>query len=815
MKFTLSWLKDHLETDADIETIAEKLTALGLEVEELSDPAADLAPFVIGYVEDAWRHPNADRLNVCMVNTGAETVQVICGAPNARKGMKGVFAPSGSYIPGTDHHLKAGEIRGEASNGMLCSERELGMSDDHDGIIDLPEDAPIGESFAAYQGLDDPVIEIGITPDRADCLGVRGIARDLAAVGLGTLKPLSAEPRQGTYDSPLKWQIAEGAETGCPYVAGRHFKNVENGPSPDWMQQRLTAIGLRPISALVDITNYVTYDLGRPLHVFDAKTVKGNPTMRWANEGDTILALDGKEYTLSDKMIAIYDDNGPEGIGGVMGGEISGCTEETTEVFLENALFNPVLVAETGRALGINSDARYRFERGVDPESAYWGVHVASRLISEICGGELSHVSEAGTVPTFDRHIDLRIDRMTRHSGLDVPLEEAEDALKRLGFETSVSKTEGAGVISAKVPSWRHDVETEYCLIEEVLRMKGFDAVPARSLTPAGALPTPAVDLPQRREAFAKKILAQRGMLEAVTWSFMPGDLAMLFVDPDAKEGPNAKDVFDRAAMTLANPISADLDVMRPSILPNLIQAAARNADRGAPDADLFEVGPAFRNPTADGQDTVAAGIRTGKAVPRHWAGPNRDVDAFDAKADALAVLEMCGAPTKNLQVSLDAPVWYHPGRSGSLRLGPTVIAWFGELHPGVLRKLGLKGRVAGFEIFIERIPMPRSKNSGKARPLLVAETLQPVSRDFAFLVDQETSAASLARAAAGADKKLITGADVFDVYEGAELDGKKSIAVAVTIQPLEKTLTDEEIDKIAEKVVASVEKQTGGKLRG
>lgn len=812
MKFTLSWLKDHLETEADIDTITDKLTAVGLEVEELSNPAADLDPFIIGYVEDAWRHPNADRLNVCMVNTGEDTVQVICGAPNARKGMKGVFAPSGSYIPGTDHHLKAGEIRGEASNGMLCSERELGMSDDHDGIIDLPEDAPIGESFARYQGLDDPVIEIGITPDRADCLGVRGIARDLAAAGLGALKPLLTDPIDGSYESPLSWQIEPGAESGCPYVAGRHFKNVTNGPSPDWMQRRLTAIGLRPISALVDITNYVTYDLGRPLHVFDANTVKGNPTMRWAKEGDTILALDGKEYTLSEKMIAIYDDNGPEGIGGIMGGKVSGCTEETQEVFLETALFDPVLIAETGRTLGINSDARYRFERGVDSESAYWGVHVATRLINEICGGSISYISDAGAMPVFDRTIALRIDRMTRHSGLEISAEEAKSALDRLGFLTELADQEGRPVITAKVPSWRHDVETEYCLIEEVLRMKGFDAVPARPLRPQQALPNAAIGLQQRREAFAKKVLAQRGMLEAVTWSFMPGDKAMLFVDPEASQ---TKDGFDRNTMTLANPISADLDVMRPSILPNLIQAAARNADRGAPDADLFEVGPAFRNPTATGQDTVAAGIRTGKAVQRHWATSPRDVDTFDAKADALAVLEICGAPTKNLQVSLDAPSWYHPGRSGSLRLGPTIIAWFGELHPGITRKLGLKARAVGFEVFVERIPSPRSKTRGKARPLLVAEALQPLSRDFAFLVDREISAASIARAANGADKKLITGTEVFDVYEGDELEGKKSVAVAVKIQPVEKTLTDEEIDALALKVITSVEKQTGGKLRG
>ncbi|MDJ0684063.1 MAG: phenylalanine--tRNA ligase subunit beta [Alphaproteobacteria bacterium] len=806
MKFTLSWLKDHLETEAGVAEIAERLTAIGLEVEEITDPAAGLEPFIIGYVEDAWKHPNADRLKVCQVSTGAETVQVICGAPNARKGMKGVFAAAGSYVPGTDHHLKAGEIRGEASNGMLCSERELGLSDEHDGIIDLPEDAPVGESFAAYRGLNDPVIEIGITPDRADCLGVYGIARDLAAAGLGILKAFDRTEIAGSYESPMAWRIDEHALDGCPYVAGRHFRNLTNGPSPDWMQRRLTAIGLRPISALVDITNYVTYDLGRPLHVFDAKTVKGDPTMRRARDGDTILALDGKDYTLTSDMVAIYDENGPEGIAGVMGGEETGCTLETTEAFLEVALFDPVMVAETGRALGINSDARYRFERGLDPESAAWGVHVATRLIQQLCGGDASTPVSAGTLPKPERRLDLRIARMTRHSGLEVPVEEAEEALKGLGFETEISEGAHGPMIHTVVPSWRHDVETEYCLIEEVLRIKGFDSVPARALRPSEALPGAAIGLQQRRDAFAKKVLAQRGMLEAVTWSFMPGDLAILF---------RADDGFDRAAMTLANPISADLDVMRPSILPNLIQAAARNADRGAGDVALFEVGPAFRDPTPTGQDTVAAGIRAGKTGERSWTGPVRDADAFDAKADALAVLEACGAPVANLQVSLDAPDWYHPGRAGTLRLGPTVLAWFGELHPGLARKLDLRGRAAVFEIFMERIPKPRGKSGGKSRPLLKTEALLPVGRDFAFLVDAGTAADALARAAAAADKKMIAGARVFDVYEGPELDGAKSVAVAVTIQPTEKTLTDPEIDAIAGKIVANVEKLTGGKLRG
>ncbi len=805
MKFTLSWLKDHLETDASLDEIAEKLTSIGLEVEGVEDPAAALKPFIVAHVDDAWQHPNADRLRVCMVNDGTSVTQVICGAPNARKGMKGVFAPAGSYVPGTDLLLKAGEIRGESSNGMLCSERELGLSDEHDGIIDLPDDAPVGTAFAEYRGLNDPVIEIGITPNRADCLGIYGIARDLAAAGLGTLKSPDLSTPEGSYEPPMVWKIEPDIGIDVPYTAGRHFRNVKNGPSPEWMQTRLKAIGLRPISALVDITNYVTYDLGRPLHVFDADKVKGNPTMRYAREGESLLALDGKDYSLDTDMVVIADNNGPESLGGIMGGELSGCTEETTSVFLEAALFNPIKVAETGRKLGVNSDARYRFERGVDPHSADWGVDVGARLIIELCGGEVSTKTAAGEVPGWDRQVDLRMPRLKRHSGIDVPVEEADAILQSLGFKTSVN----GDTIAAQVPTWRRDVETEFCLIEEVLRIHGFDRVPAVPLTPATPLPPAAISLEQRRVAYAKKILAQRGMLEAVTWSFMAGDLAQKFAKPDQ---------FDRAEMTLANPISSELDVMRPSILPNLVQAAVRNADRGMPDLALFEVGPVFRNSTDKGQDTVAAGIRSGSTGTRHWDEKPRAVDAFDAKADALAVLEACGAPVANLQTSDDAPAWYHPGRSGQLRLGPNVLAAFGELHPGIGKELGLKSRAAVFEIFVENVPVPRvkggAKAGGKARPLLKTASLLPLNRDFAFVVDEGVAADQLVKAVVSADKKMVKAAQIFDVYRGAELDGKKSVAIAVTIQPAEKTLTDEEIDAIGATIIANVAKQTGGALR-
>jgi phenylalanyl-tRNA synthetase beta chain len=802
MKFTLSWLKDHLETDASLDEITDALTALGLELEEVHDPAKELASFTIGYVVEAKQHPNADRLRVCIVDTGSEKIQVVCGAPNARTGMKGVFAPSGTHIPGTGLDLKKGVIRGEESNGMLCSERELGLSDEHEGIIDLPEDAPLGESFARYKGLDDPVIDIAITPNRGDCLGVRGVARDLAAAGIGTLKPFTAaEKVDGSFESPVQWKrdFPKGEEGACPMVVGRYFRGLKNGPSPDWMQQRLLAIGLRPISALVDITNYVTFDLGRPLHVFAAdKLTGGDLTMRFAKDGERILALDGKEYELEDGMTCIADGKGVHGIAGIMGGEESGCTEDTTEMFLEVALFDPIRTAATGRKLGIESDARYRFERTVDPASALWGAEVATRLVLEICGGEASELSIAGEMPDTARQISLRPDRVKTLGGVDIDVEDQCRILKTLGFETDTSE----GQIVATTPSWRPDIDGEACLVEEVLRVNGFDNIPVVPLDRDSALPQQILTVGQRRESFARKTLAGRGMLEAVTWSFMDDSQAGLFGGvPDV--------------LRLDNPISSDLSVMRPSILPNLLAAAGRNADRGYADNALFEVGPSWRDDTPEGEDVLAAGLRTGRSGHRHWSDPPRAVDAFDAKADALAVLAACGAPVDNLQVSRDAPAWYHPGRSGALRLGPNVLAWFGELHPRVLKGMDVKGPAAGFEIFIHKVPMPRAKG-GKTRPLLRPSPFQPVGRDFAFVVDADVAADSIVRAAKGADKALISDVRLFDLYEGEGLgENKKSVAIAVTLQPTERTLTDEDIEKVSAAVVAAVTKQTGGVLRG
>lgn len=804
MKFTLNWLRDHLETEASLDEICERLTALGLEVEGVDNPAAKYAPFTIAHVVSAEQHPNADRLRVCIVDTGSEQVQVVCGAPNARAGMKGVFAPAGSHIPGTGVDLKKGNIRGQDSNGMLVSEREMGLSDEHDGIIDLPADAPVGQAFAAFMGLDDPVIEIGLTPDRGDCAGIRGIARDLAAAGVGTLKPAARMgPVAGTFDSPIAWRRDLGDDgDACPYVAGRYFRNVKNGPSPQWLQDRLRAVGLRPISALVDITNYVTMDLGRPLHVFDADKVQGDLVMRFAREGESLLALNDKSYDLGSDMAVIADDNAVAAIGGIMGGEPTGCTLETTNVFLEAALFDPIRTAATGRALQIDSDARYRFERGIDPHSADWGIEVGTSLILELCGGEASHAVNAGEVPEWRREITLRPSRVMALGGLDMPAERSVEILQRLGFEADLAD----GLITAVPPAWRTDVEGEADLVEEVARVVGYDEIPAVSMPRLSAMPTPALSGPQRRVSLAKRTLAGRGMLEAVTYSFTDGTLAAAFVG-------------DNAPIRLANPISSELDVMRPSILVSLASAARRNLDRGFDSFALFEVGPAYETTGDDGQHLVAAGIRVGREGPRHWAEHTanrtaRPFDAYDVKADCLALLEAIGAPAANLQATTDAPGYYHPGRSATLRLGRNEIAWFGDLHPRILRALDIDQPVVAFEIFLDRAPLPKQQSA--MRPLLKVQPLQPVSRDFAFVVDADTPAEKLVRAARAADKAMVTAVDVFDIYQGEHIEpGKKSVAIAVTLQPEGQTLTDAEIDAIAAKVIAQVEKQTGGALRG
>ena len=802
MKFTLGWLKSHLETEESLDTIVDKLTMVGLEVEGVEDRAAKLAPFIVGYVVEARPHPDADRLSVCLVDTGTAKVQVVCGAPNARTGMKGVFAAAGTTIPGTGLALKAGNIRGQASNGMLCSPREMGISDDHEGIIELPDDATVGQPFAPALGLDDPVIEIAITPNRADCLGVRGIARDLAAAGLGRLKPRVVAPLPGGFKSPIgvRLDFTAADRDACPYFVGRHIRGLRNGASPKWLQDRLTAIGLRPISALVDVTNFFTIDVGRPLHVFDAETLAGSIHVRLARHGEKVLALNGEEYVLTGSETVIADDDGALALGGVIGGESSGCSDKTTNVFVEAALFDPIRTAATGRRHDIVSDARYRFERGVDPAAVIEGMESATRLIIELCGGEPSDLVVAGEAPEWRRIYTLRPARIHGLGGVDVPRDKAAAILTKLGFEVD---DRSDGMLAVQPPSWRGDVQGEADLVEEVTRIWGYERIAATPLLPDSALPTAALTPAQRRVRDAKRALAGHGLLEAVTFSFMAAAHAAQF------GGGNA-------SLALANPISAELDMMRPSILPNLLLAAQRNADRGYPDNALFEVGPIYRDDTPTGQATVAAGVRAGFAAARHWATPQRPVDVFDVKGDALALLAALGLSIENLQVASEAPAWYHPGRSGVLRFGPqAIVAHFGALHPDALAKLDVKGPMVGFEVFLDALPPPKAKGT-RARPLLKPSPYQPVERDFAFVLDADIPAERVTRAARFVDRNLIAGVSVFDVYQGKGVpEGKKSLAISVRLQPTQRTLTDAEIEAVAQRIVAAVAKATGATLRG
>ncbi|RUU29145.1 phenylalanine--tRNA ligase subunit beta [Mesorhizobium sp. M6A.T.Ce.TU.016.01.1.1] len=801
MKFTLSWLKDHLETDASLAEIVERLTSIGLEVEHVDDKAS-LKPFVIAKVLTAVQHPDADRLRVLTVDTGdgKPPVQVVCGAPNARAGLIGAFAAPGTYVPGIDVTLTVGKIRGVESHGMMCSERELELSDEHDGIIDLPEDAPVGISYAAYAHLDDPLIEINLTPNRPDATSVYGIARDLAASGLGTLKAAPVEAIPGKGETPVKVTI-EAPEL-CPGFALRLVRGVKNGPSPKWLQQRLIAIGLRPISALVDITNYVTFDRGRPLHVFDANKVAGNLVVRRARDGEKVLALDGREYTLTPDMCVIADQDGVESIAGIMGGEHSGCDENTTDVLIESALWDPITTARTGRTLGIISDARYRFERGVDPEFMVPGVELATRLVLDFLGGTPTETEVVGYAGHVEKIVSFPLSEVKRLTGIEVPRDESLGILNRLGF-----KPEGAGdVVNVAVPSWRPDVDGKADLVEEVMRIHGVDNIAPQPLGAHDAVNAKILTVLQIRTRAAKRALAVRGMMEAVTWSFIPAKHAELFGG-------------GQTALKLANPIAADMSDMRPSLLPGLIAAAQRNADKGVGDVALFEVSGTYEGDAADQQRRVAAGVRRGTAKldgsGRNWAGNAGPVGVFDAKADAIAALEACGAPVERLQIEAGGPAWYHPGRSGTIKLGPKVIlGTFGEFHPKTLEGLDVSGPLCGFEVFVDAVPEPKAKPT-RTKPKLELSAFQAVKRDFAFVVDKAVEAATLTRAALAADKKLITNVSVFDVFEGASLGAaKKSIAIEVSIQPVEKTLTDEDFEALAKRIVENVHKQTGGVLR-
>ena len=800
MKFTLSWLKDHLETDATLADIVERLTSIGLEVEAVDDKAG-LKPFVIAKVLTAAKHPDADKLQVLTVDTGAGApVQVVCGAPNARAGLIGAFAAPGTYVPGIDVTLSVGKIRGVESHGMMCSERELELSDEHNGIIDLPADAPVGTSFAAYAHLDDPVIEINLTPNHPEATGVYGIARDLAASGLGKLKTAPVEPVAGKGETPVTVRI-EAPEL-CPGFALRLVRGVKNGPSPKWLQQRLIAIGLRPINALVDVTNYITFDRGRPLHVYDLKKVTGNLVVRRAKDGEKVLALNEREYTLTPDMCVIADDKGADSIAGVMGGEHTGSDENTTDVLIESALWDPIATARTGRELGIITDARYRFERGVDPEFMVPGLDLATRMVLDLCDGEPAATEVVGYAGHQPKVVSFPISEVKRLTGIDVPKAESLDILTRLGFGV---KGDG-DVVDVTVPSWRPDVDGKADLVEEVMRIHGVDEILPQPLSSHGVVNGKILTTLQIRTRAAKRALAVRGMMEAVTWSFIPARHAELFGG-------------GQPSLKLANPIAADMSDMRPSLLPGLVAAAQRNADRGFGDVALFEVSGTYEGDTAETQRRVAAGVRRGTAKldgsGRHWAGNAQGVGVFDAKADAIAVLEACGAPVDRLQIETGAPSWYHPGRSGVIKLGPKVVlGHFGEFHPGTLEVLDASGPLCGFEVFVDAIPEPKAKPT-RTKPKLELSAFQAVKRDFAFVVDKTVEAGTLTRAALAADKKLITGVSVFDVFEGAVLGaGKKSIAIEVSIQPVEKTLTDEDFEALAKRVVENVAKQTGGVLR-
>jgi len=795
VKTTVDWLKTHLDTDASPGAIVDRLIMLGHDVEGVENRAEALEPFTVASVVSSERHPNADRLKVCLVDTGKTQVQVVCGAPNAHAGMKGVFAPAGTVIPRTGSLLREAVIRGVASRGMLCSAYELGLGEDREGIIELPDDAPVGAQYASYAGLGDTVLDIKVTPNRADCLGVRGIARDLAASGLGRLKPLDATPVQGQFHSSIGIHIED--HSACPLFLGRHLRDVRDGPSPEWLRNRLEVIGLRPISALVDITNFLTFDLNRPLHVFDAGLLTGDLTVRFARPGETLLALNGQEYALDTEMTAIADKAGVQSLGGVIGGEATGCTEATTEVFIEAALFDPVRTAATGRKLNISSDARYRFERGLDPDFVGDGLEIATRLILDLCGGEASDIVTAGILPDWRRRYVLRPERPATLGGLGVPPEESAAILNALGF--AVERL-AEGDLVAEPPSWRGDIEGEADLVEEVLRVKGYDLIPVVPLDRDTALSRPSLNPAQRRAELVRRTLAARGLIEAVTFSFISSREAELFGG-------------GKPELRLVNPISADLDAMRPSLLPGLVSAARRNADRGYPDVALFEVGPLYRDDTPAGQTLAAAGVRAGHTGPKHWREKGRVVDLYDAKSDALAALAAMGAPADSIQVTVDPPAWYHPGRAGALRLGPKVLGTFGELHPAVIDALDARPPLAGFEVFLEAVPEPRAAG---AKPPLQLSVFQPIERDFAFVVDRDLPAENLLRAARSVDRKLVSEIRLFDVYQGAGLpDGKKSLAITAVLQPQERTLTDAEIEGFSKRLIAQIEKATGGQLRG
>jgi len=795
MKFSLSWLKQHLATEADAATVAETLTRIGLEVEGVVNPAEALKPFRIARVLSAERHPQADKLQVLSVDAGDGPMQVVCGAPNARAGMIGVFGGPGTFVPGIAITLKQAVIRGVTSNGMMCSSRELELGDDHEGIIELSGDAPVGASFAEHAGLDDAVFDVAITPNRQDCMGVRGIARDLAAAGLGTLK-LVVPQVEGSFDNPVEIRIED--REGCPAFYGRTVRGLTNGISPEWMQRRLKSAGQRPISALVDITNYVMLDLGRPSHAYDLAKLDGAVVARLAADGETFVALNDKEYALTCRMTVIADDQQVHDLGGIMGGAHSGVANDTSDALLEVAYFTPERIARTGQALALTSDARSRFERGVDPAFLDDGLAILTRLIIDICGGEASRITRVGAPPLEQKRVAFDPARTAALGGIDVPAAEQHAILKRLGFAI-----EGGAAV---VPSWRRDVDGPADLVEEVVRMVGYDAIASTALLRAQGIARPTATRAQSIERRVRRAAAARGLDEAINWSFIGAAEAELFALRDAA-GAAPQDER-KSLVVIANPISEEMKQMRPSLIPGLAAAARRNADRGAASVRLFEIG---RRYLADSERPTATILLSGEREARDWrTGKPQLHDAFDAKAAAIALLESAGAPVASLQLTMNAGPGWHPGRSATLGLGPkTVLAAFGELHPRIARALDAPPGTVAAEIFLDAIPAARKIE--RARPPFTPPGLQSVSRDFAFLVPADLAADALVRAVRGADKASIAGARVFDRYEG---EHGLSLAVEVTLQPTANSFTEAEIAEISGKIVAAAAK-LGASLRG
>ncbi len=786
MKISFNWLKSYLDTSASAEEIADKLTSIGLEVEEIINPAAALKDFIIGEIKEVKQHPNADRLHILTVFDGTKNLQIVCGAPNVKEGMKSVLALPGCVIPKFGEKLEKGKIRGVDSEGMMCAEDELLLGEDHTGIIELHTDKPAGTSVAEVFN-SDVIFDVNVTPNRPDCFGVMGVARDLAATGIGTFIDKETDPVRETFQSPVSVTITD---KDCHLFVGRYIRNVQNCESPDWMKERLISAGLRPISFLVDVTNYLNIRQCRPLHVFDADKLTGNITVRSAKEGEKLHALDGKEYTLSEGMMVVADDKNAQSIAGIMGAEETGCDENTKNVFIESACFEPISIAKTGRLTGAESDSRTRFERGVDPslKATIRGNDDATRLIMEYCGGEASEKVIAGNEPDWHHVISFDFGKVNKLAGLDISKEQMVSILEKLGFTINGN--------DVSVPSWRsNDVRQSADLVEEIIRIYGLDELPALSMRAE----QPVVGMlsqKQKREIAIRRMLASRGLCQAITWSFMDSKLAKM---------------FDSKGIKIANPIASDLDEMRPSLIPNLLSAVKRNQDHGTMDVQLFEVGPEFYSLVPGEQRMVACGIRAGNFTPKHWAEKERPVDVFDAKEDALSALASIDAP--NTQIFQKQPSWYHPGRSGSLCLGKNVLAHFGEIHPAVLKAFGIKTPVVGFEIYLDNVPATKAKNKMK-KPLKMSN-LMPLTRDFAFVMDKDVPAEKVIFSILGVDRDKITDVSVFDVYEGDKLPtGKKQLAVKVTIQPTDKTLTDQDIDILSTQILNIVRKNTGAELR-